>query len=135
MRNVTTLETRLKIQCLVLVQDFAHEIVAEWKGWLTGSLPTYGGYCGHKSREPGMDSFSPLDLGVVDLRRRSSVGNVSSLPRTAAAARRASTKPRCPSTKPRRSSTKLGWDSCSRPIHARPILPSISYAADCTRGG
>jgi hypothetical protein len=36
---VQTLETKLKGQCLVLVQDFAHEIVAEWKGWLTGSLP------------------------------------------------------------------------------------------------
>ena len=42
MRNVTTLETRLKIQCIVLVRDFAHEIVAEWKGWLTGSLPMVG---------------------------------------------------------------------------------------------
>ena len=39
---MTTLETRLKIQCIVLVQDFAHEIVAEWKGWLTGSLPMAG---------------------------------------------------------------------------------------------
>jgi hypothetical protein len=36
---VQTLEKGLKIQCLVLVQDFAHEIVEEWKGWLTGSLP------------------------------------------------------------------------------------------------
>jgi hypothetical protein len=37
--TLQTLETRLEGQCLVLVQDFAHEIVAEWKGWLTGSLP------------------------------------------------------------------------------------------------
>src|SRR5450631_4161211 len=36
---VQTLETRLKVHCIVLVQDFAHEIVGEWKGWLTGSLP------------------------------------------------------------------------------------------------
>ena len=34
-----TLETRLKVQCIVLVRDFAREIVGEWKGWLTGSLP------------------------------------------------------------------------------------------------
>lgn len=39
MPTVQTLETSLKVQCIVLVQDFAHEIVAEWKGWLTGSLP------------------------------------------------------------------------------------------------
>lgn len=34
-----SLETRFEVQCIVLVQDFAHEIVSEWKGWLTGSLP------------------------------------------------------------------------------------------------
>jgi hypothetical protein len=39
MRNVNTLETRLESQCIVLVRDFAHEIVGEWKGWLMGSLP------------------------------------------------------------------------------------------------
>jgi hypothetical protein len=26
----------------LLVQDFAHEIIDEWKGWLTGSLPMAG---------------------------------------------------------------------------------------------
>ncbi|MGO8867728.1 MAG: hypothetical protein ACLQME_14615 [Alphaproteobacteria bacterium] len=38
----TTLEARVKVRCILLVQDFAHEIVEEWKGWLTGSLPMAG---------------------------------------------------------------------------------------------
>lgn len=38
----TTLEARVKVRCILLVQDFAHEIVDEWKGWLTGSLPMAG---------------------------------------------------------------------------------------------
>ena len=42
MPTVQILETGLKVQCIVLVQDFAHEIVGEWKGWLTGSLPMAG---------------------------------------------------------------------------------------------
>jgi hypothetical protein len=37
--TVQTLETRWKVQCIVLVQDFVQEIVGEWTGWLTGSLP------------------------------------------------------------------------------------------------
>jgi hypothetical protein len=36
------LEARLKVQCIELVQDFTHEIVGEWKAWLTGSLPMAG---------------------------------------------------------------------------------------------
>lgn len=39
MPNVQTLEARLEGRCIILVQDFAHEIVAEWKEWLTGNLP------------------------------------------------------------------------------------------------
>ncbi len=43
MPEVTTvLEARVKARCILLVQDFAHEIVDEWKGWLTGSLPMAG---------------------------------------------------------------------------------------------
>ena len=38
----TTLERRVKVRCILLVQDFTHEIVEEWKGWLTGSLPMAG---------------------------------------------------------------------------------------------
>ena len=38
----TTLEARVKVRCILLVQDFAYEIVDEWKGWLTGSLPMAG---------------------------------------------------------------------------------------------
>ena len=37
--TVQTMETRWKVRCIVLVQDFVQEIVREWKGWLTGSLP------------------------------------------------------------------------------------------------
>ena len=36
---MATLETRLKAQCILLVRDFTREIIGEWKGWLTGSLP------------------------------------------------------------------------------------------------
>jgi len=36
------LEKRVKVRCILLVQDFAHEIVEEWRGWLTGSLPMAG---------------------------------------------------------------------------------------------
>ena len=32
-------EARVKVRCIRLVQDFVREIVDEWKGWLTGSLP------------------------------------------------------------------------------------------------
>ena len=39
MQNVTTSEAKLGGECVLLVQDFVHEIVEEWKGWLTGSLP------------------------------------------------------------------------------------------------
>lgn len=42
MSTAQILEARLKVRCIVLVQDFAHEIVGEWKGWLTGSLPMAG---------------------------------------------------------------------------------------------
>ena len=33
------LETRLTAECLYLASDFAQDIVAEWKAWLTGSAP------------------------------------------------------------------------------------------------
>jgi hypothetical protein len=36
------LENRVKLRCILLVQDFAQEVVGEWKGWLTGSLPMAG---------------------------------------------------------------------------------------------
>lgn len=37
--SLQTLETKWGVQCIVLVQAFVQEIVGEWKGWLTGSLP------------------------------------------------------------------------------------------------
>lgn len=36
---MTGSEWWIRAGCTLLVREFAHEIVEEWKGWLTGSLP------------------------------------------------------------------------------------------------
>ena len=42
MPDAKSFESKAEASCLLLVHDFAHEIVEEWKGWLTGSLPMAG---------------------------------------------------------------------------------------------
>jgi len=42
MNSAETMEFWVKDQGLLLVNDFAREIVREWKAWLTGSAPMAG---------------------------------------------------------------------------------------------
>ena len=42
MLDVTRSEAEVKLRCVRLVHDFSQEIIEEWKGWLTGSLPMAG---------------------------------------------------------------------------------------------